>query len=259
MSEAKDNAANAEAATPISARHYQVICGLALAAIFLVQVQQSTVAMAITLLANLFVVFVGTLGILYRLRLSPMFVLLALALPHLVEQHQSNQLFNPDFRAIRFDVADVLLCIAMLTYMIGHYRLHGLRFGVLPPDARRSVTDQSRSSQSLNAAELTALIFPIPAFALVAQLAVYALKQQWTFIELTARWKQFLVLSWSLLLAMFLAAHAFRYWRRLQMDRFTAQLLLQDILWQQTRGEQRRIQRWMIWKRLKKSKQQEQP
>jgi hypothetical protein len=238
----------------ISVRHYQVLCGLALTAIFLVQVQQSTVAMAVTLLANLFVVFVGTLGILYRLRLSPMFVLLALSLPHLVEQHQSNQVFNPDFRSYRFEIADVLLCIAMLTYMIGHYRLLGLRFGVLPPDSRRSVEDQARKSASLSVAELTGLIFPVPAFALLAQLAVLGLKQHWTVVELTPRWKQFLLLSWTLLLLMFLAAHAFRYWQRLQMDRFTAMLLLQDILWQQTRGEQRRIQRWWTWKKHKEQK-----
>lgn len=236
---------------PISARHYQVVCGLALAAIFLVQVQQATMAMAVTLVANLFVVLVGTLGILYQLRLSPMFVLLALSLPHLVEQHQSNQMFNPDFRSFRFEIADVLLCIAMLTYMIGHYRLLGLRFGVLPPDARQSAADQKRSAESLSAAELTGLIFPVPAFALLAQLAALGLKQQWTLVELTPRWKQFLLLSWTILLLLFLAAHAFRYWSRLQMNRFTAMLLLQDLLWQQTRREQRRIQRWWTWKNLK--------
>jgi hypothetical protein len=38
------------------------------------------------------------------------------------------------------------------------------------------------------------------------------------------------------------------------MDRFTAQLMLQDILWQQTRGEQRRIQRWIVWKKLMAAK-----
>jgi hypothetical protein len=236
----------------ISARHYQVLCGLALATMFLVQVQQSNVAMPMTLLANLLVVFVGTLGILYRLRLSPLLVLLTLALPHIVEQYQSNQLFNPDFRSLRFDLADVMLCIAMLAYMIGHYRLLGLWFGLLPADARQSADDQARAASSLSAAELVALIVPIPAYALIAQLASFAVKQPWTFIELTPRWKQFLVVAWAILFGMFLAAHFFRYWRRLQMGRFTAQLLLQDELWQQTRGEQRRIQRWIVWKRLKK-------
>ena len=261
MSSSTDNAASKTplpqpaGATTITARHYQAVCGLALAAIFLVQLQQSSLAMPITLLANLLMIFIGTLGILYRVRLSPIFTFLALAFPLLMERYHADQLFGADFRNVRFlDVADVLLCIAMLTYMIGHYRLHGLRFGVLPADARQPAADQVRSTASMNAAELTALIFPIPAFALLAQLAALALKQQWTLIELPPRWKQFLALAWSLLLILFLAAHAFRYWRRLQMDRFTAQLLLQDILWNQTRGEQRRVQRWIVWKKLKESK-----
>lgn len=240
----------------ITARHYQMVCGLALATIFAVQVQQSTVAMPVTLLGNLLVIFVGTLGILYRLRLSPLLVLLTLAIPHVVEQHQSNQVFGADFRSLRFDLADVLLCIAMLTYMIGHYRLLGLRYGVLPADSRQPADEQARSAASLSTAELTALIIPLPAFALLAQLTAYALKQPWTFIELTPRWRQFLVLAWVILFGMFLAAHFFRYWRRLQMDRFTAQLLLQDIVWQQTRGEQRRIWRWIVWKKLKAKEHQ---
>jgi hypothetical protein len=50
---------------------------------------------------------------------------------------------------------------------------------------------------------------------------------------------------------MFLAAHAFRYWRRLQMDRTTAILMLQDILWRETRSEQRGINRWIVWRKLR--------
>ena len=53
---------------------------------------------------------------------------------------------------------------------------------------------------------------------------------------------------------MFLAAHVFRYWRRLQMDRVSAMLMLQDLLWHETRGEQRRISRWIAWKRLRSRK-----
>ena len=237
----------------ISPRHYQALCGLALAAVFLVQLQQSSLAAPITVLANLFVAFIGTLGILYRVRLSPIFVLIALAVPQLIEQHQTNLLFQPDFRRFRFlDISDVLLCIAMLTYLIGQYRLHGLWFGILPGDPRHA--DRARSEGSLSAAEMVALIFPVPIFALLAEFAAVLLKQHWTFLDVKPREQQSLVVAWSLLLAMFLGAQAFRYWKRLQMDRFSAQLLLQDVLWQQTRREQRRVNRWSVWKRLTSSK-----
>ncbi len=262
MSSSTDNAASKTplpqpaGATTITARHYQAVCGLALAAIFLVQLQQSSLAMPITLLANLLMIFIGTLGILYRVRLSPIFTFLALAFPLLMERYHADQLFGADFRNVRFlDVADVLLCIAMLTYLIGQYRLHGLWFGLLPSDARLKTETQARSQTSLSAAELAGLIFPIPVCALLAQFAVLALKQNWNLVELTPRWRQFLVAVWAILLIMFLAAHAFRYWRRLHMDRVSALLLLQDMLWHETRGEQRRIQRWSAWRKLQQKKQ----
>ena len=243
---------NAMGSVAITPRHYQALCGLALAAIFLVQIQQSALTMRASLLVALLVLFIGTVGILYRVRLSPMFVLIALGVPMLIEQYSMNRLFKPDFRALRLDIADVFLCAATLTYLIGQYRLHGLWFGVLPPDKR--LPPQARSEESLSAAELAALIGPIPAFALLAEGAVFLMKRQGTVLDLGLEWNQFLVAAWTILLVLFLAAHAFRHWRRLQMDRVSAELLLQDTLWHETRGEQRRINRWLAWQKLRQRK-----
>jgi hypothetical protein len=235
----------------ITQRHYQALGGLALAAIFLIQLQHAASAYQGSLLANLFVLLLGAVGLLYRLRLSPILVLCAIAAPILAEQYNLSQL-NVDFRSVRtLDVADVLLCVATLTYLIGQYRLHGLWFGVLPADARLSADEAARSEASLSASELLGLVVPIPAAALSAQLAYFALRQHWTPVDLPERWIQFLTIAWTLLLVMFLAAHAFRHWRRLQMDRTTALLMLQDILWQETRSEQRKINRWIVWRKLR--------
>jgi hypothetical protein len=247
----------------VSPRHYQALCGLALAAIFLIQLQQSALATQITLVVNLLILFVGAVGVFYRARISPMVVLIALAAPMVHRQYYANQDFNVHFLPVAtLEVADLVLCMAALTYFIGHYRLHGLWFGVLPADARIQLGDAEskpapprvRSEESLTASELMALIFTVPAFALVAEVACVLVTRQWVLIELPPRWQQFLAVAWTLLLAMFLAAHAFRYWRRLQLDRVAALILLQDILWNETRGEQRRIQRWMAWKKLQDGK-----
>jgi len=239
-------------ASRVTARHYQAMCGLALAAIFLVQVQHSPLGMPITLLANLFVVFIGMLGILYRVRLNPIFALFALAVPQLIEQ---SQVFSRDQRGARFlDVADVIVCVGVLTYLIGQYRLHGLWFHVVPLDPRVPAERQTRSQGTLSLAELSALIFPIPICVLLAEIAALLLKQPWSLGKLPTQWNQFLAVAWVILLALFLSAHAFRYWRRRQMDRVSAQLLLQDVLWQQTRGEQRRVNRWLAWKHLQAKK-----
>jgi hypothetical protein len=147
-------------------------------------------------------------------------------------------------------MTEVLLCAATLTYLIAQYRLDGVRHGVLPVDPRQSRAEQGRSPGTLSGAELASLVAPIPLCALLAELAGFVLKQHWTLIGLPPRWKQFLMIAWLVLVVMFVAAHGFRYWRRLQMDRATARLLLQDVLWNETRGEQRRINRWLAWKKL---------
>jgi hypothetical protein len=241
-------------ATPIrriNQRHYQALGGLALAAIFLLQLQHSSGLHEGALLANLFVLLLGAVGLLYRVRLSPILVLCAIAAPIVAEHYHRNQ-FNPDYSTFRFlDMADVLLCVATLTYLIAQYRLHGVWFGVMAVDPRLPAAKSARSEASLSPAELLGLIVPIPAAALLAQFACLLLRLQWSPIDLPPRWKQFLAIAWTLLLMMFLAAHAFRHWKRLQMDRTTAQLMLQDILWRETCGEQRRINRWIVWRKLR--------
>jgi hypothetical protein len=265
----------AKAAAAITPRHYQALCGLALSAIVLIHLQSSSLLPQVSLVVNVLIGLIGVLGIFYRARLSPMLALLAIAAPHLIEQYHANQSLIPDARSMRFlDVADLLLCMATLTYFIGHYRLQGLWFGVVPSDVRVAILPSAagrgvggegekkpappsaRSEQSLSAEELITLVFTVPAFALLADLACLLLKQYWTVIDLPTRphWQQFLAVAWTLLLVMFLAAHALRYWRRLQMDRVSAMLMLQDILWNETRGEQRRINRWVAWKKLKERK-----
>jgi cbb3-type cytochrome oxidase subunit 3 len=238
-------------------QHYQALCGMALSALILLQLNHSGM-MAVSFVVNVLIGGVGILGIFYRARLSPMLVLFAIAAPQVVEQYYLNQ--NVQFgRGMRFlDLEDVLMCLAALTYFIGHYRLHGLWFGVLPADRRlkpvgaaEPTPPRVRSEESLRPAELVALVFAVPVVVLAAELAIAVLKLQWTAVELPPRWRQFVFAAWTLVLGLFLGAHAFRYWRRAQMDRATALLLLQDVQWHETRGEQRRIYRWIVWKKLR--------
>jgi hypothetical protein len=243
---------------PITVKHYQAICALALAAIVLIQMQTSFPPVL-----NVLTLAVGLAGVLYRLWFGPVFVLLAMTGGHVVEQWNANQIFQADFRSFRFlDVADLLLCVATLTYIAGHYRLHGLWFNIFPYDPRQrektAPSGQARSEQSLAPAELIWLLLPLPLFAFAAEWFTLLLRQHWNLVGLPPRWRQFLAFSWLLLVTMFVAAHFFRYWRRLQMDRATAQLLLQDILWHETRGEQRRLNRWVAWRKVKHHEENEQ-
>ncbi len=114
--------------SPITSRHYQAVCGLSLVAIFLVQMEQN-----LPMLLNALMLVLGALGVMVRARISPLFFFMAMAAGHLIEQYNKNQMFNPDNpRLARFlDIPDVLLCLALLTYLVGQYRLHGLWFNVV--------------------------------------------------------------------------------------------------------------------------------
>lgn len=250
----------APASPSVTPRHYQAICGLALAGVMMLQVQQSTMALHISLGVTVLIGFIGVRALLYRSHISPMLVLITLALPYLFEQYYTNQGFTAPAQSGRvFDVADVLLCVAALTYFIGHYRLNCLWFGVLPDAARGGASAASgpprvRSLESLSAGELVGLVFTVPALALLAQFVFLFLTMRWRLIDMSPGTRQLAAVTWALFLGVFLAAHAFRYWRRLGMDGVSARLMLQDLLWQETRGEQRRISRWLAWSRLRRRK-----
>lgn len=233
-------------------KHYQAVCGIALLAVFWIQVQQD-----ITMWLNLVFLFVGAVNILFRIRLGPTIVLLAMAGVQLRHQRILNQ-FGVDGDGLRFfDLSDLILCLAMLTYVASLFRLHGLWLHIFPHDPRikrdkAAATDsqQVRSAKTMTTTELLRLLLPLPLFAFAAQIFMVWLAQQER-LALPPRWRQLLAMAWFFLFVMFAAAHVFRYWRRKQMDHATAQLLLQDILWSETRGEQRRVNRWLAWRKLK--------
>jgi hypothetical protein len=225
----------------ISVRHYQALCGLALAAVFLLQMQQN-----VSVFFNAALFAVGAVSTLFRFRVSPAWVLLVLAITHIFEQQHPRQIFQTDLRAAPpLDLTSVLLCMAMLTYTIGQYRLQALRFGV--PTGQ----PQPRSEETLSLAELAALMLSAPVCALAAEGAALLLRQHWELVGLPPRWKQLLALVWVVIVGMFIAAHVFRYWRRARMTRDLALMALQDDLWNEPRGEQRRIGRWDEWRKLR--------
>jgi hypothetical protein len=66
-----------------------------------------------------------------------------------------------------------------------------------------------------------------------------------------------LLLVWGMGLGL-AGLHAFlSYVGRIQASREESLLYLQDQLWSQTRGEERRINRWAVWGRLRRQRKEE--
>lgn len=177
-------------------------------------------------------------------------------------------------------VPDFVLCSAALAYVAAHYRLQGLGKSIFPVNERerrrtgplgnsprapargqatRPAVDsagadwQRRSAQMVSPGEVGLLILTMPLWAGLAQLAWNLLPARWGDSEvLPVQLWRIILLVWSAGLVLLVTAGALDYWHRRAMTPAEARLFLQDFLWQETRGEQRLIQRWFVWARLGK-------
>jgi hypothetical protein len=200
---------------------------------------------------------------------------------------------RPDMPLVATPVSDLLLSAAVLGYVAAHYRLMGLTRFVFPRDPRRVVepasrgrrpgliVPQRRSPEAASPAELGLLLASVPLFCGLALLG-----QQWLLLGrpspsvfgdhvnssayyeyeihmmnagqglVDALWRGRLLLWWVgggvLLVSALLSYLA---WRR--MTAAEAALVLQDTVWAETRGEQRRINSWLVWARLRRGRREE--
>lgn len=230
------------AAAPATAeegiRHYRFLSGLALCILcFLIfQKHPGPRGQQAHLLLTIVMLLGGALGIFYRRPLGPLIVVLPLA-ANLVILRQAEEGF-------RLDVLDLALCMSALGYVASQYRLMTLRFPPPGVVARRPVPPL----------ELIALLTQLPLFTLLAGAVWYMVSRQPGLQGMDANWTRFLILTWVLTLGTFAASQLFRQWRRRLMDSTTARVLLQDVLWHETRGEQRRLNRWLAWRKIRRER-----
>lgn len=253
-------AAKAARASP-GARQYQALCGLFLGAIFLADLQQGA------LMLSLLLFLVGSLGVLSPGRLAPLMLLGGILATQLFKQFGWRRLGMPwlgDRGGIQAD--EVFLALAVLGYVLSHYRWQSLVHNILPLDRRRReyaeewpqrsgpVVPQRRSADQVTRLEISLLVISLPVWALLAQLA-------WTWLRFPPDlqgWRpgpaRVLLAVWVVGMAALLARVLLAYWRRRQDSPAIAGMVLQDTLWKESRREQRRINRWLAWKRIKDSK-----
>ncbi len=159
------------------------------------------------------------------------------------------------------DLYDVLLCAAVLGYVAGHYRLQSIWHSLLPADSRLRVgppraalvletgtalAGEAPGSQ-ITPQEIASLVITLPVWAVLAQVARALLPEHWYALGLPGPLVQILVVLWLLAVAFLVVMSFLNVWKHQHHDAATAQLYLQDLLWRETRGEQRRVNRWLSW------------
>ncbi|MCI0637863.1 MAG: hypothetical protein L0Y72_11800 [Gemmataceae bacterium] len=238
-----------------AAFHYQALCGLSLALIFLAQLNQGELPL------NVLCVLIGTLCLLSRLKLGP--ILLLVMIGGVQWWIQFRMFRGPAQRARALEIVDVVLCAGVVGFVAAHYRLQSIWQNMLPLDPRRRsgtprrrfpwfrkqppIMAEKRAQEQITPFELAGLVLSLPAWAVAAQILWALLPKQVEFIGLPPRVLQMIVVAWGLAVGFLVMRGVFSLWRFRQADAATAQLILQDALWKETRGEQRRIQRWLAW------------
>jgi hypothetical protein len=237
--------------------HYYVVCLASVGLIWLVLLRRE-----LPTSATLFPVLVGLLGIAVRWRLAPVILLATLAVCLKFES------INEPPRTFR--VSDLILCAATLTYVSGQFRLQGMLDHIAPMDLRRregpprwhvgllsiryqpEVVREKRAPSLVTREEIGMLILGSALWAGLAQII-------WNLLPLEKENPGFPVSVWrAIMLAWILAAVLYvlfgllGYLSQRMMTVEESTLFLQDVLWKETRGEQRRLNRWSAWARQRR-------
>jgi hypothetical protein len=232
---------------------YQVLCLAGLAVILLVEVQRGLS------LVGLLIPLVGLLGMLSQMSLAPVLLLFTMAATWAVRHFYFRQM---EFSQRGLLATDALLCGGVLIYVIAHFRLQALTDAVVPRDPRRRLTErdwlgrrlvapQPRTPRLATRWEVGLLALMLPAWVLLGHLSWFGINRPWNPAEWPIEVSRLILLAWILGVLAMLAAAVLGIWKRRQQSATTAAVALQDVVWHDTRGEQRRITRWLSWARLK--------
>jgi hypothetical protein len=170
-------------------------------------------------------------------------------------------------------LSDLLLCASVLGYAAAQYRLQGLAHTMVPADRRRrrkSEPREPRCRRGLGESELLLLLLALPVFAWLAPLVwdywyVLAravetgLPRQLPMPDLSPAVWRLLVLLWipGLALLLWQLGLALCTWKQRGRTPEEAVLFMQDLFWRETRGEQRRLFRWLTRTRLRHERREE--
>jgi hypothetical protein len=184
----------------------------------------------------------------------------------------------PDFadrshRGALGSVPDLILSGAVLAYVIAHYRAQGMLWHIFPPDPRRReavrgrerspfrrrtrVVQPRRAPQSVSPQEMVGALLMLPIFVVLAQLLWNLAPLERANPGIQSPVWHGIGLAWLIGLGWVVTAGFLGYARRRSMTAAEATLYLQDELWAETRREQRRLNRWWVWGRHRRQREED--
>lgn len=223
-------------------RSYELFCLIALLVLLLVLIQRGHGPLwsAVPFL-------IGLAGVVGRRLMAVPVLVLALAFVLLDFGH-----FVSGGLAAADSLSDFLLCSAVLAYAGSQARLQGLAGPMVP-------VGSGPSGRTLLEGEVVTLIVAIPFWTGLAPLVWDALPDDWyTFGLLPWAWRLMMVV-WLLGLVLVLGgtARLLLTWEQRGRTADEAVMYLQEVFWTETRGEQRRLHRWLTWARLRHERRKE--
>lgn len=213
-------------------------------------------------LAGLVPFLVGLGGIAARWRLALPMLLLSLVFA-ITDQWLVSWTHASSWQHEGF--GDWLLCAALLGYAAAQLRLQGVARSIVPPDPRL------RGAQAAGAVdlkgpgrradyfiELLILGTSLAVWAALAPLVWQQLPASGLSLGLPPRIGRLLVFAWLLVIGLVVVGSILAYLSRDQRSRQEAIVFLQDLFWRETRGEQRRLFRWLAWRRMRRDRRRPQ-
>jgi hypothetical protein len=227
--------------------------------------------------------FLGGVSLLFRWRLGPIIVLFALVLlygswwlgvsPLQLAWNKTFGLILSGFLRGRWlldqrpfyvareprPVSDLLMTLGYLSFAAGNYRLLGMTVRIFPLDPRRRLTPSPDRRPPLPLARGEVIGFVV---ALLGCITLAVVLESWSG-DRDVPWNlsdeswQLLLLLWVLAVVVIVSAGVLRTLAAHRITRDEAIVLLQDIFWTETRGEQRRLNRWLTWSWLQRRRRED--
>lgn len=160
---------------------------------------------------------------------------------------------------------DLVLCVAVLGYVLGHYRLLSLSRTIFPADSRRQGRQarklpdgaQRRSADLVTPWEMTLLGIALPVWSGLAVLIWTLLMEGSPPLDMPRPLWRVLQIGWTALSVLAITGILAGYLRLTTATPEESLLYLQDQLWRQTRREQSLLNRWLSWMRLRVQRNKE--